>query len=100
MHPPGCAIVFDYVYRAMIDMLARIDPANVPAAARPSVQRLITKSDGTQVGAQALADAMPRMAQRAQTSAGQAGPAMSPDQMREQQRLTGYHLAEAVVVAP
>ena len=40
-HPPGSGIVFDFVYRAMIEMIARIDMADVPAAARPFVQRFI-----------------------------------------------------------
>jgi len=40
-HPPGSGIVFDFVYRAMIEMISRIDMANIPAAARPFVQRFI-----------------------------------------------------------
>ena len=40
-HPPGSGIVFDFVYRALIEMIARIDMANIPAAARPFVQRFI-----------------------------------------------------------
>jgi O-methyltransferase involved in polyketide biosynthesis len=40
-HPPGSGIVFDFVYRAMIDMIARIDMANVPEAAKPFVQRFL-----------------------------------------------------------
>jgi methyltransferase (TIGR00027 family) len=142
-HPPGSGIVFDFVYRAMIDMIARIDMANIPEAQRPFVQRFLnltkdepwicglpaggereflaelglelrelltvggeeslkrylTKADGTQVGAQALAEAMARMAERAR-AAGQSAPGgqqMSPERMREQQRLMGYQLAEAVV---
>jgi O-methyltransferase involved in polyketide biosynthesis len=47
-HPPGSGIVFDFVYRAMIDMIAQ---------------------------------------------------QMSPERMREQQRLSAYHLAEAVVAS-
>ena len=146
-HPPGSSIVFDFVYRAMIDMLAQIDMANIPPAQKPYVQRFlnlikdepwvfgipvggereflaefglelreafaiggeeslkryVTKSDGTQVGAQAIAEAMARMAQRAQAvqAAGQSTPPegaqMSPERMREQQRLMAYQLAEAVV---
>ena len=142
-HPPGSSIVFDFVYRAMIDMLARIDMASIPEAQKPFVQRFlnlikdepwvfgipvgrereflaefglelreafavggeeslkryVTKADGTQVGAQAIAEAMARMAQRA-GAAGQSPPPaqqMSPEQMREQQRLMAYQLAEAIV---
>jgi methyltransferase (TIGR00027 family) len=40
-HPPGSAIVFDFVYQAAIDMLARIDLARVPDAARPFLQRFL-----------------------------------------------------------
>jgi len=39
--PPGSGIVFDFVYRAMIDMIAKIDLANVPAAAKPFVERFL-----------------------------------------------------------
>jgi methyltransferase (TIGR00027 family) len=142
-HPPGSGIVFDFVYRAMVDMLARIDVANVDKAAKPFVQRFLnlikdepwvfgvpvdaereflgefglelrealaiggekslkrylTRADGTQVGAQAIAEAMARMSERAQAE-GQSpsqGRQMSPERMREQQRLMAYQLAEAVV---
>lgn len=144
-HPPGSAIVFDFVYRAMIDMLAQIDLANVPAPAKPFVQRFLdlirdepwvfgipvggereflaefglelrealtiggeesvrryaTKSDGTQIGAAAMAAAMARMAEQAR-AAGLPNPADNPEAMarlREQQRLMAYQLAEAVVGA-
>ena len=40
-HPPGSGIVFDFVYRAMIDMIARIDLANTPAVAKPFVERFL-----------------------------------------------------------
>jgi methyltransferase (TIGR00027 family) len=40
-HPPGSAIVFDYVYRPMIDMIAAIDLAKVPPAAKAFVQRFV-----------------------------------------------------------
>ena len=142
-HPPGSGIVFDFVYRAMIDMLARIDVANVPTAGRPflerfldlikdepwvfgvpvdaereflsefglelreafaiggeeSLRRYLTKADGTQVGGQAIADAMARMSERTQAAGPSAsqGQPMSPERMREQQRLMAYQLAEAVV---
>jgi methyltransferase (TIGR00027 family) len=141
-HPPGSSIVFDFVYRAMIDMLARIDMVNIPDVQKPFVQRFLnlikdepwvfglpvggereflrefglelreafavggeesikryaTKSDGAPVGAQAYAAAMARMAERAGTSAQSAPPGqqMSPERMREQQRLMSYQLAEAV----
>ena len=137
-HPPGSGIVFDFVYRAMIDMIAQIDMAKVPEPAKPfverflnltrnepwvfglplggereflrefglelreafmiggeeSLKRYLTKADGTQVGAQAMAEAMARMAEHTR-AAGQSAP--SPERMREQQRLMAYQLAEAVV---
>ena len=143
-HPPGSVIVFDFVYRALIDMLAAIDMANIPAAQRPylqrfldlikdepwvfglpvngereflgefglelreafaiggeeSLKRFVTKADGTQVGAQAIAEAMARLAQRAR-EAGASAPQtqqMPPERMREQQRLMAYQIADAVVV--
>lgn len=40
-HPKGSGIVFDFVPRAMVDMLARIDMADVPAAAKPFVERFL-----------------------------------------------------------
>lgn len=142
-HSPGSGIVFDFVYRAMIDMIAAIDMATVPEAAKPflerflnltrdepwvfglpvggereflrelglelreaftvggeeSLKRYVTKADGTQVGAQAMAEAMARMRERA-GAAGQSAPGgqqMSPERTREQQRLMAYQLAEAVV---
>ena len=143
-HPPGSAIVLDFVSRAMIDMIARIDPANVPEAARVFVQRFLnltrdepwvfglppggereflrefglelresfavggeeslkrylTKADGTEVGAQALAEAMARMAER-RRAAGQSAPegqhGPSSERMQEQQRVMAYQMAEAVV---
>ena len=145
-HPSGSGIVFDFVYRAMIDMIARIDMANIPAAQKPFVQRFLdltknepwvfglpiggereflrelgldlremftvggedsakrylTRADGTQVGAQAIAEAMARMAARAREAAPtspEVQQQMSPERMREQQRLSAYHLAEAVVAS-
>jgi methyltransferase (TIGR00027 family) len=143
-HPPGSGIVFDYVYRAMIDFLASANVETMPAATRPfferfknlikdepwifgvpvggerdfvaefglelceaftvggeeSLKRFVTKADGSLVGAEAIEAAMARMAQAArearETRAQWAQ--MSPEQMREQQRLMAYHLAEAVVV--
>jgi hypothetical protein len=65
-----------------------------------SIKRYVTKSDGTPVGAQAYAAAMARMAARASesTQAQPRGQQMSLEQMREQQRLMAYQLAEAVTV--
>jgi len=145
-HPRGSGIVFDFVYRAMIDMISQIDTTTAPEAAKPfltrfldlirdepwvfglpvsrereflgefglelreaftiggeeSLERYLTKADGTQVGAQVIADAMARKAQGAQAAgqsapAGQApqGPQMSPERMREQRRLMAYQMAEA-----
>jgi methyltransferase (TIGR00027 family) len=142
-HPPGSAIVFDFMYRPMVEMLRNIDWAKVPDSFKPYVQRFLdlikdepwvfgipvggersflsevgldlrdalaiggeesvkryaTKPDGTQLGAQAIADAMARMAQRAR-EAGAASPeakAVDPQRMREQQRTMAYQLADAVV---
>jgi len=64
-----------------------------------SMRRYGTKADGTQVGAQAIAESMARFAQAAR-EAGPSNPPMpqlSPAQMREQQRIMGYQLADAVV---
>ena len=64
-----------------------------------SLERYLTKADGTQVGAQTLEAMMARMAAgaaaRGPSPAGQ--PEMPPERMREQQRLMAYQLAEAVV---
>ena len=142
-HPGGTGIVFDFVPRAMIEMLARIDINNIPASARPFLQRFLdlikdepwvfgipvggertflnevglelrealtiggeesikryaTKADGTQIGAQAIAESMARMAQRAREAgaASAEARAIDPERMREQQRTMAYQLAEAVV---
>jgi hypothetical protein len=141
-HPPGSGIVFDFVYRAMIDTIAGIDLANVPEPAKPFVQRFLkltknepwvfglpvegereflnefhlepseiltvggpeslsrylTRADGTEVGAQAIAEAMARMAERAREAAGSAETQPMPtERTREQQRLMAYHLAEALI---
>jgi methyltransferase (TIGR00027 family) len=40
-HPPGSSVVFDFVYQAMIDMIAAIDLATAPAAARPFLERFL-----------------------------------------------------------
>lgn len=67
-----------------------------------SARRYLTRADGTQIGAQTIAEAMARMAARAR-AAGPASPEvqqqMSPERVREQQRLSAYHLAEAVVAS-
>jgi len=142
-HPAGSAIVFDFMYRPMVDMLRNINWATVPDSFKPMVQRFLnlikdepwvfgipaggeraflddaglelrevltiggdesiqryaTRADGTQLGAQVLAEGMARMAERAR-EAGPSSPeaqALSPERMREQQRLMAYQLAEAVV---
>jgi methyltransferase (TIGR00027 family) len=142
-HPPGSGIVFDFVYRPMIDMIAGIDVATLHQAATPferflnlirdepwvfglpvggereylaelglalhelltiggeeSLDRYVTRADGTRVGAQAIAEAMVRMAALPQ-AAGQAlppGQQWSAEQTRAQQRLMAYQLAEVVVM--
>jgi methyltransferase (TIGR00027 family) len=142
-HPPGSGIVFDFVYRAMIDMIAQIDMAKVPAVAKPfverflkmtrdepwvfglpvggereflgefgldlreiltigaeeSLKRYLTKADGSQLGAEAIAEGMARMAAQAAVAAQSEpeGPRMPPERTREQQRLMAYQLADAVV---
>jgi methyltransferase (TIGR00027 family) len=40
-HAPGSGIVFDYVYRAMIDAIARIDLATAPPAAKAFLERFL-----------------------------------------------------------
>ncbi|HEY8173205.1 MAG TPA: hypothetical protein VIH21_08950, partial [Dehalococcoidia bacterium] len=63
-----------------------------------SLKRYATKADGTQVGAQAIAAAMERFKQLLAASGDPAQSAlMSPERMREQQRLMSYQIAEAVV---
>jgi methyltransferase (TIGR00027 family) len=137
-HPPGSTIVFDYVYSAMIEAIARIDLATAPPAAKAflerflkltkdepwifglpmdgereylrecglelrealmiageeSIRRYLSRADGTQVGAQAIAAAMAQQAQAARQSA---APPMPPEQMRQMARQMAYQLAEAAV---
>jgi methyltransferase (TIGR00027 family) len=137
-HPPGSVIVFDYVYRAMIEAIARIDLATAPPMAKAflerflkltkdepwifglpmggereflgelglelrealmiggeeSIRRYLTRSDGTQVGAQALAEAVAQQAQAARQSGAEPTP---PERLRELGRQMSYQLAEAVV---
>jgi methyltransferase (TIGR00027 family) len=40
-HPPGSSVVFDFVYRTMIDAIAQIDMARVPDAQKPFLQRFL-----------------------------------------------------------
>ena len=63
-----------------------------------SIRRYAMRTDGTAVGAAAIAAAMARMAAR-NREAGQRAPtpAVSPDRLREQQRMMSYQLAEASV---
>jgi hypothetical protein len=71
-----------------------------PIGGEESLKRFLTRADGTQVGAQTMAEAMARMAERAR-AAGQPAPGAphtSPERTREQQRLMAYQLAEAVVI--
>ena len=142
--PPGSSVVFDFVYRPMVEKLAMMKTAEVPAAAKPfvdrflnlirdepwltglpvggereylrslglelrevlpiggeeSVKRYLTRANGTQLGAEALAAAMARMAERFRANgqaAGAAAPTFSAEQLREQQRIMAYQLADAVV---
>lgn len=64
-----------------------------------SVKRYVTKADGSQVGAEGLAKAMERFRQL-MASSGQPNQSalMSPEWVREQQRLMSYQLAEAIVL--
>jgi hypothetical protein len=63
-----------------------------------SLKRYATKADGTQVGAAAIAAAMERFRQLLAASGDPSQSAlMSPERMREQQRVMSYQLAEAVV---
>jgi hypothetical protein len=40
-HPAGSALVFDFMYRPMIDMLRNIDWTRVPDSFKPYVQRFL-----------------------------------------------------------
>jgi len=65
-----------------------------------SLKRYATKADGTQVGAEAIAAAMERFRQLVAASGDPSQSALiSPERMRESQRLMSYKLAEAVVQA-
>lgn len=136
-HPPGSGVVFDFVSRTLVDMLARLDVATVPDLMKPfverflnliedepwlfgfplggeeqylgelglelrevltiggeeSVKRYLTRSDGTQIGAEALAAAAARFAESARA----AGHSVSPEQAQQTQRLLAHQVAEAIV---
>ncbi|HVZ23466.1 MAG TPA: SAM-dependent methyltransferase [Vicinamibacterales bacterium] len=142
-HPAGSGIVFDFVPKAMVDMIAGLDLNNIPPPAKPFVQRFLdlikdepwvfgiplggvdeflgevglsarevmaiggpdsvarylTKTDGTQVGAKAIAEAMARAAAQAASDGASLPPErrMTPERMREQQRQMAYQLVEAGV---
>jgi methyltransferase (TIGR00027 family) len=65
-----------------------------------SLKRYATKADGTPVGAEGIATAMERYRQMLAASGNPAHTAMlSPERMREQQRIMSYQIAEAVVQA-
>jgi len=142
-HPAGSAIVFDFVYQALIDMFNKADTANANPMAKRIMQRFqdmvrdepwifgfpvegereylcelglelrevlpvngeeanrryLTRADGTIVGAEVYAAFMARMMEQAREAkqAGAEGIDMSPERMREMQRLTAYQLAVAVV---
>jgi methyltransferase (TIGR00027 family) len=40
-HSPGSTVVFDFVYRALVDMIAKIDMNTVPEAAKAFVKRFL-----------------------------------------------------------
>lgn len=63
-----------------------------------SLKRYATRADGTQVGAEGLAAAMERFRQMIAASGNPSQAALlSPERMRERQRVMSYQLAEAVV---
>ena len=67
-----------------------------------SIKRYLTKTDGTQLGAQALAEAAARMAAqfRPPGPTGDATAQAFAERIRDQQRLMAYQLADAVVPEP
>jgi methyltransferase (TIGR00027 family) len=72
----------------------------LPVGGEESIKRYLTKADGTQVGGQALAEAMARMA--ANFTPASPGESTGPPQallerIREQQRVMAYQLADAIV---
>jgi methyltransferase (TIGR00027 family) len=73
----------------------------LPVGGEESIKRYLTKADGTQLGAQTLADAMARMTAHlkpaGQPSDSIALPPGFAERMREQQRMMAYQLADAVV---
>lgn len=40
-HPPGSSVVFDFVYRPMVDMLANVTLSAIPESFRPYVERFL-----------------------------------------------------------
>ena len=63
-----------------------------------SLKRYLTRADGTEIGAQAIAEAMARMSARIR-AAGSEGAQLPAERTPEQQRLMTYQLAEAVVAS-
>jgi O-methyltransferase involved in polyketide biosynthesis len=72
----------------------------LPVGGEESIRRYLTKADGTQIGAQALAEAMARAVAQFK-STGQSTEAKDvpgfAERIREQQRAMAYQLADAVV---
>ena len=142
-HPPGSGVVFDFVYRPMVDMLSKVDLATLPEAARAYVQRFldlikdepwvfgmpldgereflrecglelrevlsiggeeslaryVTRADGTQIGAEAIAAAIARMTERAPALRQSPDDQLAAARARQQRRMMSYQLAEAVVAS-
>jgi hypothetical protein len=76
----------------------------LPVGGPESIKRYLTRADGTQVGGQALLEAMARMAAYFKP-AERVSEAKEPSQslaarMRDEQRMMAYQLADAVVTAP
>lgn len=70
----------------------------LPVGGAESVKRYLTKADGTEVGGEALAEGMARMAAQVKASGQNTmAPPDAAERMREQQRLMTYQLADAVV---
>jgi methyltransferase (TIGR00027 family) len=71
----------------------------LPIGGQESLERYLTRADGTVVGAEAMAAATARMAQAARAGGRPSpqAPGMSPEQMREQQQSMPYQVAEAAV---
>jgi hypothetical protein len=72
----------------------------LPVAGDEASRRYLTRADGTQPGAEALAAVIARMRPPPPPATDPSSPAPaapSPERMREQQRMMGYHILEAVV---